>query len=121
MNINPAEVADAVKDSSAEAITRLRALGLTPILLTGDNRSVADTLASDVGIDEVIAEVMPRDKVNIIKLLQKRAARWPWSATASTTPPPAPSPPRDLPWVNEMDGRCVLIVPVPAVEPLPLI
>ncbi|MYX15568.1 heavy metal translocating P-type ATPase [Streptomyces sp. SID8374] len=64
------EVADAVKDTSAEAVRRLRALGLTPILLTGDNRAVAETVAAEVGIDEVYAEVMPEDKVDVVKRLQ---------------------------------------------------
>ncbi|MER5982948.1 heavy metal translocating P-type ATPase [Streptomyces sp. NPDC001787] len=63
-------IADAVKDSSAEAIVRLRALGLTPILLTGDNRAVAEAVAAEVGIDEVYAEVMPEDKVDVVKRLQ---------------------------------------------------
>nr|WP_308312260.1 heavy metal translocating P-type ATPase [Streptomyces sp. ICN903] len=63
-------VADAVKPTSAEAITRLRALGLTPVLLTGDNRAVAESVAREVGIDEVIAEVMPQDKVDTVKRLQ---------------------------------------------------
>ncbi|MGX1504429.1 UNVERIFIED_CONTAM: Cu+-exporting ATPase [Streptomyces graminofaciens] len=66
------EVADAVKDTSAEAVRRLRALGLTPILLTGDNEAVARSVAAEVGIspDDVIAEVMPEDKVNVVKRLQ---------------------------------------------------
>ncbi|MFB7172269.1 heavy metal translocating P-type ATPase [Streptomyces sp. NPDC056254] len=64
------EVADAVKDTSAEAITRLKALGLTPILLTGDNKAVAEAVAAEVGIDQVIAEVMPEDKVDVVKRLQ---------------------------------------------------
>ncbi|WP_308296069.1 heavy metal translocating P-type ATPase [Streptomyces sp. ISL-96] len=64
------EVADAVKDTSAEAIRLLRALGLTPILLTGDNQAVAESVAREVGIDEVIAEVMPEDKVDVVKKLQ---------------------------------------------------
>ncbi|MFE7131418.1 heavy metal translocating P-type ATPase [Streptomyces sp. NPDC057638] len=63
-------VADAVKETSAEAITRLRALGLTPILLTGDNEAVARAVAAEVGIEEVIAEVMPEDKVDVVKRLQ---------------------------------------------------
>ncbi|MCX5198294.1 heavy metal translocating P-type ATPase [Streptomyces sp. NBC_00249] len=63
-------VADAVKETSAEAVTRLRALGLTPVLLTGDNRAVAETVAREVGIDEVIAEVLPQDKVDVVKRLQ---------------------------------------------------
>ncbi|WP_374119436.1 HAD-IC family P-type ATPase [Streptomyces sp. RKAG290] len=64
------EVADAVKDTSAEAVERLRALGLTPILLTGDNRAVADSVARAVGIDEVRAEVLPEEKAHVIERLQ---------------------------------------------------
>ncbi|MFJ1926432.1 heavy metal translocating P-type ATPase [Streptomyces sp. NPDC088131] len=64
------EVADAVKDTSAEAIVKLRALGLTPILLTGDNRAVAESVAAEVGIEKVYAEVMPEDKVDVVKRLQ---------------------------------------------------
>ncbi|MEU5161296.1 heavy metal translocating P-type ATPase [Streptomyces sp. NPDC020875] len=64
------EVADAIKETSAEAIVRLRKLGLKPILLTGDNEAVARAVAAEVGIDEVIAEVMPEDKVDVVKRLQ---------------------------------------------------
>ena len=65
-------VADAVKATSAEAITRLRDLGLRPILLTGDHRSVAESVATQVGIalEDVIAEVMPAEKVEVVKRLQ---------------------------------------------------
>ncbi|MFJ7045207.1 heavy metal translocating P-type ATPase [Streptomyces sp. NPDC101112] len=65
-------VADAVKDTSAEAVRRLRALGLTPVLLTGDNTRVARSVAAAVGIapDQVIAEVLPQDKVDVVRRLQ---------------------------------------------------
>ncbi|WP_091366730.1 heavy metal translocating P-type ATPase [Geodermatophilus telluris] len=63
-------VADAVKETSAQAIRQLRDLGLTPVLLTGDNASVARSVAAQVGIDEVIAEVLPADKVAVVERLQ---------------------------------------------------
>ncbi|RKN11385.1 heavy metal translocating P-type ATPase [Streptomyces radicis] len=64
------EVADAVKATSPEAVRRLRALGLTPILLTGDNAAAARAVADEVGIDEVIAEVLPEEKVEVVKRLK---------------------------------------------------
>ncbi|GLW22565.1 Cu(2+)-exporting ATPase [Microbispora triticiradicis] len=63
-------VADVVKPTSADAVAELRALGLTPVLLTGDNEAVASTVAGEVGIDEVIAEVLPAGKVDVVKRLQ---------------------------------------------------
>jgi Cu+-exporting ATPase len=63
-------VADTIKPSSAEAVTGLRELGLRPVLLTGDNRATAETVAAEVGIDEVIAEVLPAEKAEVVKRLQ---------------------------------------------------
>ncbi len=63
-------VADAVKPTSAEAISRLKQLGLTPIMVTGDNEAVARAVAAEVGIDTVIAGVLPQDKVETVKRLQ---------------------------------------------------
>ncbi|GAA4294534.1 heavy metal translocating P-type ATPase [Streptomyces venetus] len=63
-------VADAVRETSAEAVRELRALGLTPVLLTGDNRAVAEAVAKAVGIDRVVAEVLPEDKVDAVRKLQ---------------------------------------------------
>ncbi|MFF5663656.1 heavy metal translocating P-type ATPase [Streptomyces griseofuscus] len=65
-------VADAIKETSAEAIRELRALGLTPVLLTGDNRTVAESVARAVGIDaaHVYAEVLPEDKVDAVRRLR---------------------------------------------------
>jgi Cu+-exporting ATPase len=65
-------VADAIKETSAEAIRQLRDLGLIPVLLTGDNETVARSVATAVGIDEVIAEVLPADKVDVVKRLQSQ-------------------------------------------------
>jgi Cu+-exporting ATPase len=63
-------VADTVKPTSAQAITQLRELGLNPVLLTGDNTATAKAVAGEVGIDEVIAEVLPEEKLDVIRRLQ---------------------------------------------------
>ncbi|MFB7722359.1 heavy metal translocating P-type ATPase [Nocardia sp. NPDC056100] len=65
-------ISDAVKPTSAQAISEMRALGLTPVLLTGDNAATARTVADQVGIDEVIAEVLPSDKLAVVKRLQEQ-------------------------------------------------
>ncbi len=65
-------VADSVKPTSAEAIRELRALGLTPVLLTGDNTRAAHSVAATVGITDVEAEVLPWDKVAVITRLQEQ-------------------------------------------------
>jgi Cu+-exporting ATPase len=63
-------LADTVKPSSAEAIGALQALGLRPVLLTGDNEATARAVAAEVGIEEVIAEVLPADKAAVVERLQ---------------------------------------------------
>ncbi|MFD6924616.1 heavy metal translocating P-type ATPase [Streptomyces sp. NPDC059944] len=65
-------VADTIKETSAEAVRDLRALGLTPVLLTGDNRAVAEAVARAVGIDaaDVYAEVLPEEKVAVVERLR---------------------------------------------------
>ncbi|MFP5364156.1 MAG: heavy metal translocating P-type ATPase [Thermoleophilia bacterium] len=63
-------VADTVKATSAEAVASLKALGLHPVLLTGDNAATARAVAAEVGIDDVIAEVMPADKADVVRRLQ---------------------------------------------------
>jgi len=64
-------VADRLKDSSAEAIRELKELGLTPVLLTGDNERTAQAVASEVGIETVRANVLPQDKSNEVRRLQE--------------------------------------------------
>ncbi|MBX7227924.1 MAG: heavy metal translocating P-type ATPase [Chitinophagales bacterium] len=64
-------VADAIKEEAIEAIKNLHALGIKVVMLTGDNKNTAEYIAKQVGIDEVVAEVLPEDKLNKIKSLQK--------------------------------------------------
>ena len=64
-------VADVVKPTSREAVDGLRALGLTPVLLTGDNATVARAVAAEVGIERVVADVLPAGKVDVVKRLQE--------------------------------------------------
>jgi Cu+-exporting ATPase len=63
-------VADQPKPGAAEAISDLKALGLTPVLLTGDNEATANQVAREVGIDQVKADVLPVEKAGVVKQLQ---------------------------------------------------
>ena len=65
------EVRDTIKPSSAAAVAQMKELGLTPYLLTGDNAGAAHAVAAEVGIEHVRAEVLPEDKVDSIKELQR--------------------------------------------------
>jgi Cu+-exporting ATPase len=63
-------VADTVKPTSAQAVAMFEQLGLRPVLLTGDNERAARAVAAQVGIDDVIAEVLPQDRVEVVRRLQ---------------------------------------------------
>ena len=63
-------VSDSVKPTSAAAVAELRSLGLEPVLLTGDNRAAAERVAAEVGIDRVVAEVLPSEKAEVVRGLQ---------------------------------------------------
>ncbi len=68
-------VSDAIKPDSMAAIQRMHAIGLKVVLLTGDNKETANAVARQVGIDEVIAEVLPQDKADMVASLQARGER----------------------------------------------
>jgi Cu2+-exporting ATPase len=65
-------VADAPRETAGDAVRELKALGVQPAMLTGDNRATADRIAAEVGIDDVVAEVLPADKAATISELQGR-------------------------------------------------
>jgi len=64
-------VADAVKPDSAQAITELKRMGIVPVMLTGDNRQTGEAVGQEVGIERVVAEVLPQDKQRVISELQQ--------------------------------------------------
>lgn len=65
-------VADTVKEDSKKAIQNIKSMGITPVMITGDNKKVAKAIAAEVGIDEVVADVMPEDKAQSVKDYQDR-------------------------------------------------
>jgi Cu2+-exporting ATPase len=68
-------IADAPRETAAAAIAALKEIGIRPVMLTGDNRQTAERIASELGVDEVIAEVLPQDKAQRVKELQEQGRR----------------------------------------------
>jgi Cu2+-exporting ATPase len=68
-------IADAPRETAAAAIAALKEIGIRPVMLTGDNRQTAERIASELGVDEVIAEVLPQDKAQKVKELQEQGRR----------------------------------------------
>jgi Cu2+-exporting ATPase len=68
-------IADAPRETAAEAIAALKQDGIRPVMLTGDNRQTAERIAAELGIDEVIADVLPQDKAQKVKELQEQGRR----------------------------------------------
>ena len=68
-------IADAPRESAAEAITAMKELGVRPVMLTGDNRQTAERIAGELAVDEVIAEVLPEDKAEKVKELQQQGRK----------------------------------------------
>jgi Cu+-exporting ATPase len=94
-------VSDPIKPTSEKALQRLRSLGLDVVLLTGDNRGTAESVAREVGINRVVADVLPDGKVAEIRSSGLRARWWRWWATESTTPRHSPRPTSALRWEPE--------------------
>jgi len=102
--VGPIGIGDELKTDAAETVQRIKDAGITPVMITGDNERTAQAVAEEVGIERVMADVLPDEKREEIGRLQDdgeritgsrtsserrltEATAWRWSATASTTPP----------------------------------
>jgi len=79
-------IADAARPTATATVDALHELDVEVVVLTGDNRATAERIAAQLGIDTVIAGVLPQDKAAKVAELQRAGRRWRWSATGSTTP-----------------------------------
>jgi P-type Cu+ transporter len=91
-------VADPVKPTTSEALEALRADGIRVVMLTGDNRRTAEAVAKKLGIEDVVADVLPEDKHDVVKKLRAEGRVSPWPVTASMMPPLWPRPMSASPW-----------------------
>lgn len=94
-------VADPIKPTTASAISALHKLGLKVAMITGDNRHTAEAVARTLGIDEVVAEVLPDGKLNAVRRLQAKYGPGAYVVTVSTTPRLLPKPMWGLPSAQE--------------------
>jgi Cu+-exporting ATPase len=88
-------IADPIKETTPEAIKQLHELGIRIVMLTGDSRTTAEAVARKLKLDEVIAEVLPNQKAEIVKRFQSAGRK---VVTASTMLPRSPRPRSVLPW-----------------------
>jgi Cu+-exporting ATPase len=98
-------VADPIKASTREAVQQLHADGLRLVMLTGDQRANADAVAAELGIDEVIAEVLPDQKAQVVQRLQREGRSSRWRATGSTTRPRSRRPRSGSRWAPAPTSR----------------
>ena len=98
-------VADPVKDGAAAALAALRDDGVRIVMLTGDSRRTAAAIGRRLGIDDIVAEVLPDGKAAAIAALQRAATSWRWPATGSTTRRRWPRPRSASPWAPAPTSR----------------
>ena len=98
-------VADPIKETTTEAIGRLHADGIRIVMLTGDNRRTAQAVATKLGIDEVIAEVLPDQKANVIKSFQDKGRFVAMAETVLTMRQPSHRPTSESPWAPVLTWR----------------